>query len=171
VLWGRREWLQSMPPFMTGGQMIADVTLAHTNFRPPPRRFEAGTPPIAGAVGLGAALDWMQSLDWNAIQRHEQSLTRRLLDGLSSIPGTRVLGPADMRDRRGVVSFVIAGFSAEQICRHLDTRGVALRGGHHCAQPLIRAFGVEGAARASLAPYSEDDDVDALLHGLEELVK
>jgi len=171
VLWGRREWLQSMPPFMTGGQMIAEVTLAHTIFRPPPRRFEAGTPPIAAAVGLGTALDWMQSLDWNAIQRHEQRLTRRLLDGLSSMPGTRVLGPADLRDRRGVVSFVIAGCSAEQICRHLDRHGVALRGGHHCAQPLIRAFEVEGAARASLAPYSEDDDVDALLHGLEELVK
>ena len=171
VLWGRREWLQSMPPFMTGGQMIAEVTLAHTIFRPPPRRFEAGTPPIAAAVGLGTALDWMQSLDWNAIQRHEQRLTRRLLAGLSSMPGTRVLGPADLRDRRGVVSFVIAGCSAEQICRHLDRHGVALRGGHHCAQPLIRAFEVEGAARASLAPYSEDDDVDALLHGLEELVK
>lgn len=169
VLWGRREWLQSMPPFMTGGQMISEVTLAHTIFRPPPRRFEAGTPPIAGAVGLGAALHWMQSLDWSAIQQHEQRLTGRLLDGLSVIPGTRVLGPTDLQDRRGVVSFVIAGFSAEQICRHLDTRGVALRGGHHCAQPLIRAFEVEGAARASLAPYSEDADIDALLKGLEEL--
>jgi cysteine desulfurase/selenocysteine lyase len=170
VLWGRREWLQSMPPFMTGGQMIADVTLTHTTFRPPPRRFEAGTPPIAGAIGLGAALNWMQLLDWRAIQQDEQRLTRRLLDGLSSIPGARVLGPTDLRDRRGVVSFVIAGFSAEQVCRHLDTRGVALRGGHHCAQPLIRAFGVEGAARASLAPYSQNDDIDALLNGLEELV-
>jgi cysteine desulfurase/selenocysteine lyase len=111
----------------------------------------------------------MQSLDWSAIQQHEQRLTGRLLDGLSVIPGTRVLGPTDLQDRRGVVSFVIAGFSAEQICRHLDTRGVALRGGHHCAQPLIRAFEVEGAARASLAPYSEDADIDALLKGLEEL--
>jgi cysteine desulfurase/selenocysteine lyase len=171
VLWGRREWLQAMPPFMTGGQMIADVTLTDTTFRPPPRRFEAGTPPIAGAIGLGAALDWMQSFDWCAIQQHEQRLTRRLLNGLASIPGARVLGPTDLQDRLGVVSFVVPGISAEQVCRHLDTRGVALRGGHHCAQPLIRAFGVEGAARASLAPYSQDDDIDAVLNGLEDLTR
>ena len=170
VLWGRRAWLEAMPPFMTGGQMIAEVTLAHTNFRPPPRRFEAGTPPIAAAVGLGVALDWMQSLDWRAIQDHELRLTRRLLDGLGAIPGARVLGPVDLKDRRGVVTFAIEGIAAEQICRHLDTHGVALRGGHHCAQPLVRSFGVEGAARASLASYSQDDDIDALLAGLDELV-
>lgn len=171
VLWGRGELLETMPPFMTGGQMIAEVTLTHTTFRPPPRRFEAGTPPIAAAVGLGAALDWMQSLDWHAIQNHERQLTCRLLDGLNSIAGARVLGPVDLKNRRGVVSFVIEGLSAEHICRHLDTHGVALRGGHHCAQPLIRAFGVEGAARASLAPYSQGNDVDALLNGLKELVR
>ena len=171
VLWGRREWLAAMPPFMTGGQMIADVTLSDTAFRPPPRRFEAGTPPIGAAIGLGAALDWMQSLDWSAIQQHELRLTRRLLGGLTMIPGARVLGPTDLRDRRGVITFTIEGFSAEQICRHLDTRGVALRGGHHCAQPLVRAFGVEGAARASLAPYSQDDDVEVLVNGLDVMVR
>jgi cysteine desulfurase/selenocysteine lyase len=171
VLWGRREWLEAMPPFMTGGQMIAEVTPAHTKFRAPPRRFEAGTPPIAAAVGLGAALDWMQPLDWRAIQEHELRLTRRLLDGLGALAGARVLGPLDLKDRRGVVTFVIEGIPAERICRHLDTHGVALRGGHHCAQPLVRSFGVEGAARASLAPYSLDEDIDALLAGLEELVR
>ena len=171
VLWGRRELLDTMPPFMTGGQMIQEVTLTNTTFRPPPRRFEAGTPPIAAAIGLGAALDWMQTLDWSAIQKHELRLTRRILDGLGSIAGVRVLGPVDSHDRRGVVSFSVAGFSAEDVCRHLDTHGVALRGGHHCAQPLVHAFGVEGAARASLAPYSQDADVDALLNGLEELVE
>jgi cysteine desulfurase/selenocysteine lyase len=113
----------------------------------------------------------MQSFDWCAIQQHEQRLTRRLLNGLASIPGARVLGPTDLQDRLGVVSFVVPGISAEQVCRHLDTRGVALRGGHHCAQPLIRAFGVEGAARASLAPYSQDDDIDAVLNGLEDLTR
>ena len=169
VLWGRREWLAAMPPFMTGGQMIGDVTLTSTSFRPPPRRFEAGTPPIAGAIGLGVALDWMRSLDWAAIQQHESRLTRLLLGGLTTIRGARVLGPTDLCDRRGVISFTIDGFSAEQICRHLDTGGVALRGGHHCAQPLVRAFGVEGAARASLALYSQDDDVDTLLNGLNEI--
>jgi len=159
VLWGRRELLDAMPPFMTGGQMIAEVTLTNAIFRPP-RRFEAGTPPIAAAIGLGAALDWMQALDWCAIQDHELRLTRRLLDGLASIAGVRVLGPADTHDRRGVVSFSVGHFSAEDVCRHLDTHGAALRGGHHCAQPLARAFGVDGAARASLAPYSSDADVE-----------
>ena len=171
VLWGRRELLDAMPPFMTGGQMIAEVTLTNTIFRPPPRRFEAGTPPIAAAIGLGAALDWMQALDWRAIRDHELLLTRHLLDGLASIAGVRVLGPVDTHDRRGVVSFSVERFSAEDVCRHLDTHGVALRGGHHCAQPLVRAFGVDGAARASLAPYSLDADVEALMSGLEELVQ
>jgi cysteine desulfurase/selenocysteine lyase len=170
VLWGRRELLDGMPPFMTGGQMIDEVTLKKATFRQPPRRFEAGTPPIAGAVGLGAALDWMQSLDWRAIQVHELRLTRRLLDGLAAMPEVRVLGPLDTHDRRGVVSFSVEGVSAEEVCRSLDTRGVALRGGYHCAQPLVRAFGVDGAARASLAPYSSDDDIDVLLAGLEDLV-
>jgi cysteine desulfurase/selenocysteine lyase len=171
VLWGRRELLEAMSPFMTGGQMIEEVTTAHATFRPPPRRFEAGTPPIAAAIGLGAALDWMGALDWRAVQDHELSLTRRLLAGLGAIPGVRVFGPLDTNERRGVATFSVERFSAEQVCRHLDHHGVALRGGHHCAQPLIRAFGVEGAARASLAPYSQAADVEALLEGLDELVR
>ncbi len=170
VLWGRGDLLASMPPFMTGGQMIAEVALSHTEFRPPPRRFEAGTPPIAAAIGLGTALDWMQSLEWPAIQWHELHLTHRLLDGLKTIHGVRVLGPADLKDRRGVVSFVVPQFTVEQICSRLDRSGVALRGGHHCAQPLIRVMGVDGAVRASLALYSLDCDVDALLNGLDDLV-
>ncbi len=171
VLWGRRELLEALPPFLTGGQMIEEVTLESATFRPPPRRFEAGTPPIAAAIGLGAALKWMGSLDWRAIRKHEIQLTRRLLDGLASMAGVRVVGPSDTRNRLGVVSFSVDAFSATEVCRHLDSHGVALRGGHHCAQPLIRAFGFEGVARASLAPYSLDSDVDALLHGLDELVQ
>lgn len=171
VLWGRRELLAAMPPFMTGGQMIDQVTLTDASFRAPPRRFEAGTPPIAAAVGLGAALDFMQALDWRAIQNHELRLTRRLLDGLATIRGVRVLGPVDTHDRRGVVSFAVEGFSAEEVCHHLDRQGVALRGGYHCAQPLLRAFGVDGAARASLALYNLDGDVDALIAGLEDLMR
>jgi cysteine desulfurase / selenocysteine lyase len=169
ALWGRRELLDAMPPFMTGGQMITEVTSVSATFRPPPRRFEAGTPPIAAAVGLGAALEWMQSLDWRAVQDYERHLTRRLLEGLASISGVRVLGPLDTANRRGVVTFSINGFSAEDVCRHLDGRGVALRGGHHCAQPLVRAFGVEGAARASLAPYTVDADITVLLEGLDDV--
>ena len=128
VLWGRRELLSSMPPFMTGGQMIKEVTPIHADFRSPPRRFEAGTPPIAAAIGLGAALDWMQSLDWRAVHLQELRLTQRLLDGLKAIQGVRILGPTNLESRRGVVSFVISRFPAEQICRHLDGYGVALRG-------------------------------------------
>jgi len=170
VLWGRRELLEAMPPFMTGGQMIERVTPASATFRPPPRRFEAGTPPIAQAIGLGVALDWMQGLDWRAIQAHEERLTRRLIDGLTKLAGVRVLGPLDTRDRRGVVTFVVEGFSADDVCRLLDERGLALRGGYHCAEPLVRAFGVDGAARASLAPYTIDADVDVLLQGVEDLL-
>lgn len=170
VLWGRQELLEAMPPFMTGGQMIERVTLTSTTFRPPPRRFEAGTPPIGQAIGLGAALDWMRSFDWRVIQAHEERLTRRLIDGLTRLAGVRVLGPLDTRDRRGVVTFSIEGFSAEDVCRFLDERGVALRGGYHCAEPLVRAFGVDGAARASLAPYNIDADVDVLLQGVADLL-
>ena len=169
VLWGRSDLLAAMPPFMTGGQMIDEVTLKSASFRPPPRRFEAGTPPIAAAVGLGAALTFMQALDWQAVQKHELRLTCRLLDGLAAMPGVRVIGPLDTRDRSAVVSFTVEGFSAEQVCRRLDDHGVALRGGYHCAQPLFRALRADGAARASFAPYSLDGDVDALLEGLEDL--
>jgi cysteine desulfurase/selenocysteine lyase len=171
VLWGRPELLEAMPPFMTGGQMIEEVTPTSAAFRPPPRRFEAGTPPIGPAIGLGAALAWMAALDWQAIRTHELHLTRRLIDGLTAVPGVRVFGPLDVRDRRGVVSFSIDGVSAGDTCRSLDKKGVALRGGHHCAQPLLRAFGVEGVARASLAPYSLDADVDALLEGVDQLAR
>jgi cysteine desulfurase/selenocysteine lyase len=171
VLWGRRELLDTMPPFMTGGQMIETVTLTSSIFRVPPRRFEAGTPPIAQAIGLGAALDWMQQLDWDAIQAHEERLTRRLINGLTSLAGVRLLGPLDTRNRRGVVTFSVEGFSANDVCRFLDERGIALRGGHHCAQPLVRAFRVDSAARASLAPYNIDADVEALIQGVGDLVK
>lgn len=170
VLWGRGELLEMLPPFMTGGQMIEEVTLTKATFRPPPRRFEAGTPPIGAAVGLGVALDWMQKLDWDAIRNHEMRLTRHLIEGLTAIAGVRVLGPLDSRDRRGVVSFAVEGISAGEICRALDNRGVAVRGGHHCAQPLMRAFGVAGTARASLAPYSIDADIETLLDAVNELV-
>jgi cysteine desulfurase/selenocysteine lyase len=171
ILWARSEILEAMPPFLTGGQMIDEVTLTSATFREPPRRFEAGTPPIAGAIGLGAAFDWMMKLDWNAIQKHDLGVTRRILAGLSAMKGVWIIGPRDTNDRRGVISFSVEGFSAEEICSALDAKGVALRGGYHCAQPLVHAFGVDGAARASLAPYTLNADVDALLEGMEDLVR
>lgn len=166
ILWGRRTLLEEMPPFMVGGQMIRRVTLNEASFVGPPRRFEAGTPPIAGAVGLGAAVDWMAAQDWVAISAHGLRLTGRLLDGLAAFPRVRIVGPQSLELRRGVVSFHVAGLDTQEICRALDRRGVALRCGHHCAQPLMDAFGLDGTVRASLAPYNDDADVDALLEGL-----
>ena len=131
VLWGRRELLDAMPPFMTGGQIIEEVTPSRATFRPPPRRFEAGTPPIAAAVGLGAALEWLQSLEWDAIRDHEQRLTRRLLEGLAMIPSVRVLGPLDTHERRGVVTFSVEGYSAE------ESAAASMRGGWRCAAAII----------------------------------
>jgi len=170
VLWGRKSLLADMPPFMVGGQMIRRVTLEAAEFADPPRRFEAGTPPIAAAIGLGAAVRWMKKLDWDEAARHERRLTRRVLGALSGIARLRLIGPSDLGERRGVVSFAFADLPSEAVCRHFDRFGVMLRHGHHCAQPLIAAFGVEGAARLSLAPYNNDGDIDAFLTALEALV-
>ncbi len=168
VLWGRLELLEDMPPFLRGGQMIERVTLDTASFAPPPRRFEAGTPPIAGAVGLGAAARLLLAQDWAAVERHERRLTQALLTGLTAIRGARVIGPLDLHRRGSVVSFEMAGLDAQDICRRLDEIGVALRCGHHCAQPLLRSFGLSGVARASIAPYNTERDIEVLLGGLEE---
>lgn len=167
VLWGRKEALAELPPFMTGGGMVGCVRMESSTWGEPPRRFEAGTPPIAQAVGLAAACDWMRTLDWAAIHEHEARLTERLLAGLARLPGLRLLGPADRHARLPVVSFAMGELHSHDICQVLDGRGIALRGGHHCAQPLMDFFGVAGTARASLALYNDEADVDALLAGLE----
>jgi cysteine desulfurase/selenocysteine lyase len=167
VLWGRAHALAALPPFMTGGGMVGRVRLEASTWADPPRRFEAGTPPIAQAVGLGAACDWMRSLDWTAIRAHESRLLELLLAGLPRIEGLRLLGPADRRDRLPVVSFALGDLHSHDVCQVLDGRGVALRGGHHCAQPLMDFFGVDGAARASIALYNDEADIAALLAGLE----
>lgn len=166
VLWGKLDLLEAMPPFLVGGQMIERVSLTESTFAGPPRRFEAGTPPIAGAVGLGAAVAWLGRQDWPAMAAHEMRLAGRLLDGLAAIRGLRVVGPVDLEKRRGVVSFHVDGIDVRDICRALDQRGVALRCGHHCAQPLMQALGIEATVRASFAPYNDDSDVDALVIGL-----
>jgi cysteine desulfurase/selenocysteine lyase len=171
VLWGRAELLASMPPFLCGGGMVADVCLATTTFAAPPRRFEAGTPPIAQAVGLGDALEWMRTLDWPAIRAHELALCRRLIDGLRTIPGARIIGPTDSDDRLPVVSFTLDGLHPHDICQVLDDHGVALRGGHHCAQPLLHALGVDAATRASIALYNDGADIDALLAGIDDAIR
>ncbi len=168
ALWVRRELLDELPPFLGGGEMIHRVSLAETSFARPPHRFEAGTPPIGAALGLGAAADWLTGLDWQAATQHELHLTERILDGLSMIDGIRLIGPAGLQGRIGVVSFEAEGAHAHDLCHLLGTRNVCLRGGHHCAQPLMDAFGIVATARASLAPYNDDADVDAFLEALDE---
>ncbi|BBK31341.1 cysteine desulfurase /L-selenocysteine selenide-lyase (L-alanine-forming) [Stella humosa] len=172
VLWGRGELLEAMPPFMGGGEMISHVSFAGSSWAPIPNKFEAGTPPIAQAVGLGAALDWLSEQDWPAILANEMRLTGRILDGLATIPGCRILGPGGLQQRLGVISFALDGLHPHDVCQFVDaTHGVALRGGHHCAQPLMESCGLVGTVRASLAPYNDDGDVDALLDGLAHAVR
>ncbi len=151
--------------------MIGRVTVEETTWAPPPRRFEAGTPPIAQAVGLGAALDWLRTQPWEDMHAHTARLAQRLLEELAVLPGLTLLGPRDMAQRLPIVSFNLDGIHPHDVCQVLDRHGVAVRGGHHCAQPLMDFFGVPGAVRASLAPYNDEADVDALLAGLRDAVK
>jgi len=152
---------------MGGGSMIGQVSFAGTTYAEAPRRFEAGTPPIAQAVGLGAAIDWMSGLDWPAVEAHEMRLAQRLLDGLS-VKGTTLIGPSGLQGRVPVISFTIDGLHPHDISQIVDRFGVAVRGGHHCAQPLMARLGIAGTTRASIAPYNDDSDIDALLAGLDE---
>lgn len=171
VLWGRRALLEEMRPFMGGGEMIREVTLARTVYADVPHRFEAGTPPIAQAVGLGAAAEWVSALDREAGAAHVEALVERLLAGLAARSWARVLGPRDMRARAPVVSFDVEGVHPHDVCAVLDGHGVAARGGHHCAQPLMDRFDLAGTTRATLAWYNTEDDIDALLAGLDDAVR
>jgi cysteine desulfurase/selenocysteine lyase len=167
ALWARPELLDAMPPFMGGGSMIGRVTLAETTWAPAPRRFEAGTPPIGPAIGLGAACTWMAALDWTAAHDHEMGLVQRLLDGLQRVDGTQILGPASLQNRYPVVSFMLDGVHPHDVAQTLDSFGVAVRAGHHCAQPLMDRFDLDGTTRVSIAPYNDNTDIDALLAGVE----
>ena len=170
VLWGRAEALARMPPFLGGGGMIAEVTPEASTWAAPPQRFEAGTPPIAQAIGLAAALDWMMTLDWTAIREREDALCQQLIEGLARIPGLRLLGPQHAHHceaRAPIVSFDIPDLHPHDICQVLDAQNLALRGGHHCAQPLLAALGAEACTRASIALYNGGADIEALLAGLD----
>jgi cysteine desulfurase/selenocysteine lyase len=171
VLWARPEVMEAMPPFHGGGSMIDRVTLAETTWAPPPRRFEAGTPPIGPAIGLGAACKWMAALDWSAAHEHEMALVQRLMDGLQGIDGTRILGPGSLQNRYPVVSFMLDGVHPHDVAQTVDAFGVAVRAGHHCAQPLMDRFDLDGTTRASMAPYNDNDDIDALLAGVKHAAK
>jgi cysteine desulfurase/selenocysteine lyase len=171
VLWGKPELLDAFQPLLGGGEMIREVTFERTTYAAPPHRFEAGTPPIGPVLAMAAAAEWLGTLDWQAVLAHELNLTSRLLDGLQTLPGIRVIGPSGLQQRLGVVSFEVEGVHAHDICQLTDQlAGVALRGGHHCCQPLMARFATDATTRASLAPYNDTDDIDALLQGLEQTI-
>jgi cysteine desulfurase / selenocysteine lyase len=169
VLWGRRELLEAMPPFLTGGSMIETVHMEGSTYAPPPQRFEAGVPMAAQAVGLHAAVDYLTLLGMDRVAAQEELVSSALLDGLAARPWARVLGPADRSQRSGAVAFVIDGVHAHDVGQVLDDAGVAVRVGHHCAWPLHRRLGVVASTRASFGPYNGVDDVEALLTALDQV--
>jgi len=169
VLYGRQELLDATPPWQGGGNMIADVTFERTVFQPAPARFEAGTGSIADAVGLGAALDYVTRVGLANISRHEHDLLTYATEGLACIPGLRIIGTA--RDKAGLLSFVLDGFRSEDVGAALDREGIALRSGHHCAQPALRRFGVETSVRPSFALYNTRGDIDVLVAAVRDLAR
>jgi cysteine desulfurase / selenocysteine lyase len=160
ALWGRKELLAEMPPWQGGGDMILHVSFAKTDYALPPARFEAGTPHIVGAVGLAAALDWLEGLSQEAVIAHEQDLLVHATARLGAIPGVRLIGTA--RHKASVLSFLVEGVHAHDVGTILDAEGVAVRAGHHCAQPLMERFGIAATARASFAVYNTREEVEVL---------
>jgi cysteine desulfurase/selenocysteine lyase len=164
VLWGRRELLEAMPPFLSGGSMILSVTFEKTTFQGIPHKFEAGTPDIGGLAGLGAAIDYVEGIGLDAIAAYEHELLEYATEQLQQVPGLSIIGTA--RRKAAVVSFVLDGAHPHDIGTILDREGIAVRTGHHCAQPVMRRYGVPATVRASFAFYNTRDDVDALVRGL-----
>jgi cysteine desulfurase / selenocysteine lyase len=167
VLWGRRELLDQLPPFLGGGEMIATVTMERSTYAPIPHKFEAGTPPIVEAVGLGAAIDYISAIGMDQIRAHEEAITGYALEGLATIKGLTVLGPATAHDRGGAIAFEIDGVHPHDVSQVLDSRGIAVRAGHHCAKPAHKRFGVQSSTRASTYLYTTPAEIDALIEGLE----
>jgi cysteine desulfurase/selenocysteine lyase len=168
VLWGRGELLSQMPPYQGGGSMIDRVSFAKTTYAPPPGRFEAGTPHIVGGLGLAAAIDYVEGIGIDRIHAHETALVRDARDALSSLNSVRLFGP---EDSAGIVSFAIEGVHPHDVGTILDEGRVAIRAGHHCAQPLMEALGVDATARASFAVYNGPQDIEALVRGVERVTR
>jgi cysteine desulfurase/selenocysteine lyase len=166
-LWAKREHLQSMPPFLGGGEMIREVRFEKTTFNDPPHKFEAGTPNIAGFVGLGAAVDYLASIGMPAIAEREQELLSYATKQLQTIPGLRIIGEA--KNKAAVISFLIEGAHAHDLATLLDLEGIAVRSGHHCAHPLMHYLGVAATCRASFAFYNTKDEIDTLVAGIQKV--
>ena len=167
VLYAKRELLDAMPPFLGGGDMIERVSYERSSWAKPPHRFEAGTPAIIETIGLGAAIDYVEAIGFEAIAAHERDLTDHALAALSTIDGLRILGTA--QDRGGVISFTMRDAHAHDIATLLDRQGIAVRAGHHCAEPLMGKLGVSSTARASFALYTTREEIDALAAGLHRI--
>ena len=166
VLWGRYELLAELPPFLGGGEMIEVVRMTGSTYAPPPARFEAGTPPIAQAVGLGAAVDYLSGIGMDKIAAHEHAIVEYALEGLKTVPGLKLLGPTDAKDHGGAISFELDGVHPHDVSTVLDTRGIAVRAGHHCARPVHERFGMQSSTRASFYLYTTPEEIDALVDGL-----
>ena len=164
VLWGRN--LEALPPFLFGGSMIENVTMTDATWAPAPKKFEAGVPNMAQAIGLGAAMQYLTNIGLNSIHEHELYLAKALLAGLEDIKDLKVFGPTDLVDRGGTISFTVDGIHPHDLGQYLDAKGVAVRTGHHCAWPLARKFKIQATTRASLYLYNDLSDVDALLSGI-----
>jgi cysteine desulfurase / selenocysteine lyase len=167
VLWGSRAVLEQLPPFLGGGEMIATVSMERSTYADIPHRFEAGTPPIVEAVGLGAAVDYLAALGMANVRAHEEALTRYALEGLGSVKGLTVLGPQSADLRGGAIAFEIDGLHPHDVSQVLDSRGIAVRAGHHCAKPAHKRFGVQSSTRMSSYVYTTPSEIDALVDGLE----
>jgi cysteine desulfurase / selenocysteine lyase len=167
VLWGRREVFEQLPPFLGGGEMIETVTMERSTYAAIPHRYEAGTPPIVEAVGLGAAVDYLSALGMDNVRAHEEAVTAHALEGLSTVSGLTILGPRDASARGGAISFEIDGIHPHDVAQVLDSRGIAVRAGHHCAKPAHKRFGVQSSTRMSSYLYTTPGEIDALVEGLE----
>jgi cysteine desulfurase/selenocysteine lyase len=171
IMWGRSALLEELPPFLTGGSMIADVSMTTATWAPAPAKFEAGVPNMAQAVGLGAAVDYLSAIGMDVIAQHEHMLTEDLLTKLLNISEVAVVGPLNMESRGGAVSFTVAGIHPHDLGQFLDSQGIAVRTGHHCAWPLTRSLGVPATTRASLYLYNTIEDNDALIEGVQSAMR
>jgi cysteine desulfurase/selenocysteine lyase len=171
VLYGKAALLEAMPPWQGGGDMIRSVSFSGTTYADPPARFEAGTPAIAQAIGMASALRWLDGLGIEAVREHEHEITDYALASLAEVPGLRIFGPPRGRERLGPVSFELDGVHAHDVSEILDRHGVAVRAGHHCAQPLMDRLGIAATARASFGVYTTPAEIDRLVEGLDDARK